>query len=200
MKDDMSDETFADRIARPLRRRERPDETFEARAMSAVHAVARGEHRANDAERSWWLRPRTVRISPIAALALAAGIAGVMVVGSSGRIGFSRGGESPRPGVVAASRDTVHVVRFVLVDSSARRVALVGEFNQWTKGATLLHATTTPGVWTIDLPLGPGRHEYAFVVYDSAGERWVADPVGQPVRDEFGTQSSVISIGAPATS
>src|SRR6185503_17519102 len=168
MKDDMSDEVFADRIAEPLRRRERPDETFEARAMSAVHAVARGAHRANDAERSWWLRSRTIRISPIAALALAAGIAAVMVAGSSAGIGFSRR-ESPRPDAVAASRDTVHIVRFVLVDSSARRVALVGEFNQWTKGATLLHATTTPGVWTIDVPLGPGRHEYAFVVYDSAG-------------------------------
>lgn len=197
---DEREDRFADRIAEPLRELERADPTFEARAMSAVHAAARSEAAPNDSTRSWWTRRRTVQISPLGSLALAAGLAGLAVAGSSLADGFARRGQTTASVPAVAVHDTVHVVRFVLVDSIARRVALVGEFNQWDKNATLLHATGTNGVWTIDVPLSAGRHEYAFIVIDAQGERWVADPIGQLVHDEFGTQSTVISVGAPATS
>jgi 1,4-alpha-glucan branching enzyme len=51
-----------------------------------------------------------------------------------------------------------------------------------------------PGVWSVELPLRQGRHEYAFVVLDTTGERWVADPLAPRVRDEFGTESSVVTV------
>lgn len=185
---------FIERIAQPLRAPERVDPTFEARAMSAVHAAAR---ETATQQRSWWLRPRAVRINPLASVALAAGLVGLVLAGAQVVDSISRG---PQAGAVAARTDTVHVVRFVFVDAAARQVALVGEFNQWKKGATLLNASAAPGVWTVDLPLSAGRHEYAFVVIDEKGERWVADPTTITRRDEFGTESSVITVGVSASS
>jgi hypothetical protein len=184
------EDAFAERIAKPLRASERADATFEARAMSAVHAAARadaGESRLPSP--SWWLRPYTLRLTPLTALAAAASLT-IAVLGGSSLV--RRQGA---PATAAATRDTVHIVRFVLVDSNARRVALVGAFNQWQKDATPLHGTSVGGVWFVDVPLSSGRHEYAFVVYDEHGERWVADPLSHVVRDEYGTESSVISVG-----
>ena len=194
--EDMQDnDPFIQRIAQPLRASERVDPTFEARAMSAVHAAARETAMQRQ---SWWLRPRSVRINPLASLALAAGLVGLVLAGAQVVDSISRG---PQPGLVGTrSTDTVHVVRFVFVDAGARQVALVGEFNQWKKGATLLNASAAPGVWTVDLPLTAGRHEYAFVVIDEKGERWVADPTTITRRDEFGTESSVITVGVNASS
>src|SRR5688572_11419831 len=185
---------FAERIAKPLREEVHADPTFEARVMSAVHLVDQNEGAPTDSTpRSWWLRPRTWRLTPIAALAMAAGIVGVMVAGSltfgslAGRSG----------GTLAAARvDTVHLVRFVFVDSAASRVSLVGTFNQWQKDAIVL----TPvggGAWTVDVRLPTGRHEYAFVVSDRRGERWVADPLSPMTRDDYDTPSSVIAIRSP---
>ena len=86
----------------------------------------------------------------------------------------------------------MQLVRFVFVDSGASSVALVGDFNEWTKGATELKPSGAPGVWSVSVPLTPGRHEYAFIVN---GTRWVADPLAVKSSDDFGTESSVIRIG-----
>lgn len=195
------DDAFAERIAEPLRAPEHADATFEARAMSAVHAAAWASGADSGyANRSWWLRPRMLRISPLASLAFAAGFAGLVLAGSTaldrGAIGLQAGAVRS----VASTRDTVHIVRFVFLDSSARRVALVGAFNQWEKGATTLTAASANGVWTVDVALAPGRHEYAFIVTDDRGERWVADPLSQRVHDDFGTESSVLAVGVSASS
>ena len=84
------------------------------------------------------------------------------------------------------------MVRFVLQADNARRVALVGDFNGWTAGATQMTPTARPGVWTVDVALPPGRHEYAFVV---DGSRWMADPLATVQHDDFGTESSVVTVG-----
>jgi len=189
MNEHSNDDEFAKRIVEPLRAAERVDATFEARAMSAVHAAAR-EEAVRNAARPWWIRSRVVRITPPATLALAAGFAAIVLAAASLL------NVRTQTSAVAARPDTVHVVRFVLVNPDAKRVALVGNFNQWQKNATLLHATGTAGVWTVDVPLRNGRHEYAFIVSDQDGEHWIADPFADQVRDDFGTESSVISVGA----
>jgi 1,4-alpha-glucan branching enzyme len=136
---------------------------------------------------------RSVRLTPVVAFAMAAGIAAIAVAASL----------SLRPAVpaatVAAAPDTVHVVRFMLVAPGASQVALVGSFNQWDKGATLLEPGPESGVWTVTMPLPAGRHEYAFVVSDANGERWVADRYVQRVTDEYGVESSVLSVGGLPT-
>jgi 1,4-alpha-glucan branching enzyme len=44
----------------------------------------------------------------------------------------------------------------------ARSVELVGDFNAWKSG--LLKMKRDGGVWTLDVPLHPGRHKYLFLV------------------------------------
>jgi len=191
---------FLEKVAEPLRASERADATFEARAMSAIHAAAGARQQLAVSPLrdriAWWLRPRQVLVTPLRALALAAGI--VALAATPWLVDGTRARDGGQEMAEAGRVDTVHVVRFVLLDPGARTVALVGEFNHWEKAATPLSATSA-GVWTVSVPLGPGRHEYAFIVTDANGERWVADPLTHATRDEFGTESSVIYIGASAT-
>jgi hypothetical protein len=186
---------FAERIAQPLREEVHADPTFEARVMSAVHLVDQRDLAPADASpRSWWLRPRTWRLTPLGALAMAAGIAGVAVAGS---LAFGSIAPGRAESTLAVARvDTVHLVRFVFVDSTANRVSLVGTFNQWQKDAIVL-TSVGGGAWTVDVRLPTGRHEYAFVVSGRGGERWVADPLSPTTRDDYDTPSSVIAIRSP---
>lgn len=186
MNDDLNrDDRFVERVSAPLRRPEHGDETFAERVLSAVRGSA------PDAlpRRSWWLRSHTVQLSPLAGLAMAAGfmLAAVGIVTLAQR--------NAARVAAAPAVDTVHVVRFVLADTLAREVMLVGTFNDWTKEATPL-TREAGGVWTVSLPLPSGRHEYAFVVRDSTGERWAVDPYAALMRYEFGTENSVVSVGS----
>ena len=81
--------------------------------------------------------------------------------------------------------------QFVLVAPQASSVALVGDFNDWDPARSPMR--TAQGVWATTVPLAPGRYRYAFLVN---GAEWRADP-GAPAAhdDEFGTPSSVITVG-----
>jgi len=182
------DDEFAERIAQPLRAPEVLAPDFEARLMAQARAeVAR--QRAVPARRSWWTTRRMVMASPLAGLALAAGIAALAAIST---LTVDRRATRQTPSV-AVLHDTVQLVRFVFADSSARTVSLVGDFNGWARERTPLHATARAGVWSVSVPLMPGRHEYAFIVN---GERWVADPLSPGNRDEFGTESSVLLLAS----
>lgn len=170
---------FVANIAGPLRAPEFLDPTFEQRLMSAVHAEVRARESAV-ASRPWWRRAHTVTLSPLAMMAMAASVVVIFVAGAAAGLLTHRTRE-----------DTVRVVRFVFVDSAARSVAIVGDFNAWNKGATQLVPTGHRGSWTVSVPLTLGRHEYAFIV---DGTRWVADPFATTLNDEFGTESSVVTL------
>jgi hypothetical protein len=186
------DDAFAERVAKPLRAPEHADETFEARVMSAVHAAARDRETGPTTARGWWLRSRTVQVTPLGALALAAAFSAILLASVSTVRRMTHSESAPQ----VASHDTVHLVRFVLLDSNARRVSIVGAFNGWQKNVTMLRPTGKSGVWSASIPLAAGRHEYAFIVSDVNGERWIADPLSEPVHDDYGTESSVVYIGA----
>lgn len=196
---DAGDEALLERVAGPLRAPERVSEGFRERVMDAVHAEARrGGHptprvagrRAR--ERGWWLRPRVVRVTPAAIGALAAGIAAVVIGGAALRHA-PRAPRADAPLAVAATHDTVFVVRFVFVDSAAHSVALVGDFNNWDRAATRLTPSGHRGAWTASVALPPGRHEYAFVI---DGTRWSADPrAALSMDDDFGAPSSIVIVG-----
>jgi 1,4-alpha-glucan branching enzyme len=84
-------------------------------------------------------------------------------------------------------------VQFVLVAPSARSVAVVGDFNGWSSTANPL-SSASGNVWTVQLPLNPGRYNYVFVV---DGTTLVPDPAAPPAPlDEFGQPSSVITVGS----
>jgi Glycogen recognition site of AMP-activated protein kinase len=181
------DDEFAERIAQPLRAPEVLAPDFEARLMAQARAEL-ARRRALPARRNWLTTRRMYAISPLTGLALAAGIA---VIVAASTLGLAR---RPAPAVtVAATHDTVELVRFVFADSSARTVSLVGDFNGWARDKTPLHATARAGVWSVSVPLVPGRHEYAFIVN---GKRWVADPLSPANRDEFGTESSILMLAS----
>jgi hypothetical protein len=193
------DAEFAERIAAPLRTPEHVHPSFEKRLMQKVRAEGGALYpQAVNPARPWWRTEREFRIAPLTGFALAAGIAGIIAVS-----GIVIGSHISRVAPVTASastpagRDTVQVVRFVFVDQSAKRVELVGDFNEWAKGTTQLSHSGAPGVWTVSVPLSPGRHEYAFIIN---GSRWVADPFAPKSSDDFGTESSVIRVGTPANS
>ena len=81
--------------------------------------------------------------------------------------------------------------QFVLVAPQAASVSLVGDFNDWDPARSPMQ--TAHGVWATVVPLAPGRYRYAFLVN---GVEWRADP-GAPhaMDDEFGTPSSVVTVG-----
>lgn len=207
----LEDEEFARQLAAVLRAsEEHPSTDFDDRVMEAVRAV---QALTPVTPISRWRRERTLSLPPMAWGALAAGFA---IIVSLGTLATSRLLEDRPAGQVAAApvdsatpsaqmppvastekpvaharRDTVYMVRFVLADAGAHTVSLVGDFNEWEKRANPL-APSKPGVWSTQVALTPGRHEYAFVV---DGKRWVADPSAENVADEFDTPSSVVTVG-----
>jgi hypothetical protein len=190
------DAAFVERVAAQLRSPEQLDPSFEHRLMERVRAEATAAKNPLSLKpESEWNRPRLIRLAPLATLALAAGVSAIFVLS-----GIAIGSRMSSPSRVTTATatgvpvktDTVQLVRFVFVDSRAKSIELVGDFNEWTKGATKLALSGAPGVWAVSVPLTPGRHEYAFIVN---GSKWTPDPLAIKSSDDFGTESSVIHIG-----
>lgn len=194
------DAAFADRVAGPLRAPELAHPSFGKRVMDKVRLEGPMYYPVRSPSPvSVWRREWVIRVSALSGVAFAAGIAAIVAF-SSLAIGSRLSARSQGTSQTAQAhplRDTVQVVRFVFVDSGAASVALVGDFNDWTRGATELRQSGAPGVWAVSVPLTPGRHEYAFIVN---GSSWVADPLAVKSSDDFGTESSVIRVGSPAKS
>lgn len=77
----------------------------------------------------------------------------------------------------------------------ARRVCLVGDFNDWSPATDPMTDDNSDGEWTLFYPLGPGSYAYKFLV---DGKNWVADPtnpLSEP--DGFNGRNSILKI--PAT-
>jgi hypothetical protein len=185
-------EATAERIASPLRAQETLPAGFEERLMSRVRRDAADKvmGRRTAGRASWWTAPGSITLTPLASLALAAGFAAIVVAST---LMVTSAARARVPVVVARSSDTVHVVRFVFLDSNAKQIALVGDFNGWAASETPLVARDGTGMWTVSVVLRPGRHEYAFVI---DGKRWAADPFALTTTDEFGTKSSIVSVGS----
>lgn len=83
-------------------------------------------------------------------------------------------------------------VRFSLYAPDIERVYLVGDFNNWSTTADPMYDREGDGVWTLLIPLEPGRFEYKFYI---DGEKWIPDP-GNPERidDGFGGLNSVVAV------
>lgn len=178
-------ERTAARIAAPLREGERLSAGFEDRVLSRVRAEQlEAARRKTKHPRGWLTTPRITTRTPVLSMALAAGFAAFIALAT---LTFVRAG-GPEINLVSAP-DTVHVVRFVYVDSTARQISVVGDFNGWGAGETPLAVSESNGVWTASVVLPAGAHEYAFVI---DGKRWVADPYALSSRDEFGTPTSVV--------
>ncbi len=84
---------------------------------------------------------------------------------------------------------------------SARQVTLAGNFNNWggTQGGGRYDPSIDPmsdrdgdGIWTIVVPLPPGRYQYKFVI--DGGVRWEQDPSNPDKAWEGGFENSLIVV------
>lgn len=132
----------------------------------------------------WWLRPRTVSISPaLGTVALA--VAAVTIL-----LWPSAPGEPPSP----VGAESPVLTRFVLVAPEASSVRVTGDFASWSPEGIALDDLRGTGVWTADVPLPPGVYQYTFIVN---GSEWRADPTAlSQVDDGFGQVNSVVIVSA----
>ncbi len=74
----------------------------------------------------------------------------------------------------------------------AKRVYLVGDFNDWSPTADPMTDDNADGEWTLFYPLVPGTYAYKFLV---DGKNWVADPTN-PLgeSDGFDGRNSLLKI------
>jgi 1,4-alpha-glucan branching enzyme len=75
--------------------------------------------------------------------------------------------------------------------ANAKRVALVGDFNNWSRYRHLMQRSPS-GVWEITVTLAPDRYQYKFLVNDL---QWFTDPKAHAsVQNSFGTHNSVVEV------
>jgi hypothetical protein len=172
-------------------------------AAADVRVAGSGQQVAG--RQPWWRF--NVPLAAAAGVTLVAGLAGYLVRDTVGRRPTSAvvGASAPTPESRALASATLPATRyalpatvptqFVLDAQRASRVALVGDFNGWDATATPLTRDSSSGIWTVTVPLTPGRHVYAFMV---DGKAWTLDPRAPAAQDpEFGTPSSVVLVGLP---
>lgn len=171
-----------------------------ARVESEVMRTVRQEGGEGWWERAWdWLvRPRSVRISPVAGAALAALLAvawlrpwaGPETGGSD--VALERTATTQRPAGLRSDASTQLVsVQFSLRAPSASMVQVAGDFSDW-QPVTHLQDPDGDGVWTGRATLRAGVHEYMFVV---DGTRWVTDPGAERYADDgFGNRNAVLAV------
>lgn len=186
-------ESWIQRVVAELRRPVRFDEEFDRNVMSAIRSLPRHRYRA------WTrvLRPRTITIRP-----LISGIAAALLLAVTLSLGHAIG--TRRASIASGSGDTTdrvgsvrarpkHAVQFVLVAPTARKVQVVGDFNDWDASHAEYSAQHRGGgVWSVTAAVPEGHHRYSFVVDDSV---WVSDPTApRLLDDDFGMPNSALVV------
>jgi hypothetical protein len=90
----------------------------------------------------------------------------------------------------SAPVNPVDVVFTLRASVQAETVALAGEFNGWSRTATLLEHGDD-GTWRAVLRLAPGRYQYKYVL---DGSRWENDPDAETVPNPYGSIDSVVTV------
>ena len=91
----------------------------------------------------------------------------------------------------AANAPTVDVVFSLPADVKADRVALCGEFNDWSVESTTL-AHQGDGTWSVTVPLAPGTYRYKYLL---DGETWEnGSDADRYEENAYGTLDSVVEV------
>jgi len=89
--------------------------------------------------------------------------------------------ENPRP----------RPIPFAFLAPAARQVCVAGEFNDWNPTAMPMHKSPN-GMWSLNVTLKPGRHQYRFV----ADGVWQDDPAAQQrVANTLGGENCLKIVG-----
>ncbi|HEX7879248.1 MAG TPA: glycogen-binding domain-containing protein [Candidatus Eisenbacteria bacterium] len=156
---------------------------FAARVMARVEAERAVTPKWSTGLAAFWRRPAVRWASGLAAAALALWVASAAL--------RKPVPETPtlKAAPLSAESSTTVPHRFTIEAPEARRVCLVGDFNDWAVCEVPLVRDETAGTWSVQMELPPGRHEYMFVV----DEGWVTDPSAPvSVDDGFGNRNAVI--------
>ena len=122
-------------------------------------------------------------IACAAAVALAAGLAATLGGCGRGDQGLLQREVSPE--IVEGGA----VFRYV--DTDAKKVFLVGDFNNWSPNSDPMKDLNGDGHWSLFYPLRPGTYQYKFVV----DGRWIPDPRNQESEpDGFDGINSVVKV------
>ncbi|HVH10614.1 MAG TPA: isoamylase early set domain-containing protein [Gemmatimonadales bacterium] len=180
-----------ERVVRYLKRPAHIDPALDRRVMAEITRLP-APRGPRPFLLGWLTRRRVVSLSPLGALAAAAGLVVLAFVASEQYLGGLRGAQ--RAGAGQGIADAARVYPFVVLAPRATRVSLVGDFNDWDAARTPMRRVgEKSAVWTTVVPLAPGRYRYAFL---ADGARWLADPTAPLARDdEFGPPSSVLTVG-----
>lgn len=196
---------FIEEIAGELRRPVRFDSSFESRVMASLDPSVTPLITGRKVSTPWILRPRPFYVSPLAGLAVAAGLVAIITMSvlrtaPSTDLAVQRRAE---PSVIAAAPEVLQVAYdpdaestreyaapFTYLDADAKSVAVVGSFNDWdaTKGVL---TRSGDSLWSRNIFLKPGRYEYQLVV----DGKWIPDPAAQRAAEsDFGGTNSVLII------
>jgi hypothetical protein len=195
----MDDDREWGRIEQELRRQPAVNRAAIAAIIAEIH---RPEPRPWIARLWAWMAEPRLSLSPIGAFAAALLI--VLAAVGGARRAFVDSASSTLPSPLADATPVTRAlpgspgalrqdVQFVLVADSASDVSIVGDFNDWDVRATPLQRSNGGGVWSVIVPLSPGRHVYSFVI---DGKQWTADAAApRAPENEFGTPNSIVLVG-----
>ena len=194
-------EPFIEEIAAELKRPVRLDSSFESRVMAALDPTVTPLPLERKSSTPWILRPRTLYVSPLAGLAVAAGLVAIITMSVMRTVPPTAVASADNPEFVLPPTTLVTPVAaapktfaepFTYIDGSAKSVTVVGSFNDWDTTKNVL-SRSADGVWSTTIMLTPGRYEYQLVV----DGKWIADPTAQRTAvSEFGEANSVLIVGA----
>src|SRR5262245_21160696 len=190
-----------DRAVKELRTLPPVDKDAVARVVAAAAAA-----RVSPADDDEPLMPRRRRVwwVPTIGLAAAAAFAGFMLRGAITRQPTAeptaaravKAAPIATTPVVAGDLETLPIpTAFTLEHATASRVSLVGDFNKWNPESIRLVRQPGTNVWSIVVPITPGRHVYAFMIDDSV---LTLDPRAPKAKDPaLGVDASVVLVGKP---
>jgi 1,4-alpha-glucan branching enzyme len=93
-----------------------------------------------------------------------------------------------------SAKHSAKKVRFKIKRPKAKTVTLVGSFTQWEANPIPL-VELEPGLWTVEIELPSGRHEYLFLTDE--GE-WLQDSDAiTSVANPWGGLNSVVDVEPP---
>jgi hypothetical protein len=135
---------------------------------------------------AWLFQARLVPISPAVAGVAVAALAALILVRPAPPPPVTLPSEAVGDGPVRV------VTRFVLVAPGAQTVHVTGDFTSWSREGFPLEDLRGSGIWTGDIALPPGVHQYTFVV---DGNEYLADPSAVlQVDDGFGQTNSILVV------
>jgi len=150
-------------------------------------------------------RRRPWKLAGFAGLVAAAAVVGFFARGqltrSAPSVSVASKASSPGAPLVATGNGEQDVrpipQQFVFRSATARRVSVVGDFNEWNAARARMTREAAGDLWSVTIPIAPGRHTYGFMVNDST---FMLDPDTRVARTrdpDLGAEGSVVIVGRP---